>query len=98
MIPKSNFRFPRVERIRKDKDWSDCMTFEDLEKLKAKGKLAKRHLDNDINEANEEEEQQQPRRREQHQHRTKRVDAQTFRVCRCAGWWVDGGWWRGWLS
>ena len=63
MIPKSNFRFPRVERIRKDKDWSDCMTFEDLEKLKAKGKLAKRHLDNDINEANEDEEQQPKKRK-----------------------------------
>ena len=47
VIPKSNFRFPRVERIREDKNWSDCMTFEDLEKLKSKGKLAKRHLENE---------------------------------------------------
>ena len=62
MISKSNFRFPRVERIREDKDWSDCMTFEDLEKLKAKGKLAKRHLDNDINEENEDEEQPKKRK------------------------------------
>ena len=54
VIPKSNFRFPRVERIREDKNWSDCMTFEDLEKLKSKGKLAKRHLEN---------EEQQPKKR-----------------------------------
>ena len=27
-------RFPRVERVRDDKSWYDCMTFEELEEMK----------------------------------------------------------------
>ncbi|XP_048358612.1 DNA ligase 4 [Sphaerodactylus townsendi] len=40
-------RFPRIEKIREDKKWSECMTLDLLEQLrgKASGKLATKHLD-----------------------------------------------------
>ncbi|XP_072332377.1 DNA ligase 4 isoform X2 [Scyliorhinus torazame] len=40
-------RFPRIEKIRDDKDWYDCMTLHDLDQLhnKASGKLASKHVD-----------------------------------------------------
>lgn len=40
-------RFPRIEKIREDKEWYDCMTLDDLEQFreKASGKLASKHLD-----------------------------------------------------
>ncbi|XP_053311243.1 DNA ligase 4 [Spea bombifrons] len=40
-------RFPRIEKIREDKDWYECMTLDDLEHFreKASGKLASKHLD-----------------------------------------------------
>nr|XP_023667131.1 DNA ligase 4 [Paramormyrops kingsleyae] len=39
-------RFPRIERIREDKEWHQCMTLDDLDQLQSKssGKLASRHL------------------------------------------------------
>lgn len=39
-------RFPRIEKIREDKEWYDCMTVELLEQLRSKafGKLATKHL------------------------------------------------------
>ncbi|KAM5179926.1 DNA ligase 4 [Mantella aurantiaca] len=39
-------RFPRIEKIREDKEWYDCMTIDDLEQFreKASGKLASKHL------------------------------------------------------
>lgn len=39
-------RFPRIERIREDKEWHQCMTLDDLNQFrsKASGKLASRHL------------------------------------------------------
>ncbi|TSK17853.1 DNA ligase 4 [Bagarius yarrelli] len=39
-------RFPRIERIREDKEWYECMTLEELSQFrdKASGKLASRHL------------------------------------------------------
>ncbi|XP_015339575.1 DNA ligase 4 [Marmota marmota marmota] len=39
-------RFPRIEKIRDDKEWHECMTLEDLEQLrgKASGKLASKHF------------------------------------------------------
>ncbi|CAG00994.1 unnamed protein product, partial [Tetraodon nigroviridis] len=39
-------RFPRIERIREDKEWHECMTLAQLEQFrgKASGKLASRHL------------------------------------------------------
>lgn len=39
-------RFPRIEKIREDKEWYECMTLEDMEQLrgKASGKLASKHL------------------------------------------------------
>ncbi|XP_062270491.1 DNA ligase 4 [Scomber scombrus] len=44
-------RFPRIERIRDDKEWHQCMTLAELDQFrsKASGKLASRHLriDND---------------------------------------------------
>ncbi|XP_006846744.1 PREDICTED: DNA ligase 4 [Chrysochloris asiatica] len=42
-------RFPRIEQIREDKEWHNCMTLDDLEQLRGKayGKLATRHLDVD---------------------------------------------------
>uniref|UniRef100_A0A8D0E747 DNA ligase n=1 Tax=Salvator merianae TaxID=96440 RepID=A0A8D0E747_SALMN len=48
-------RFPRIERIREDKEWHDCMTLDLIEQLrgKASGKLATRHLDVDDNEPQE---------------------------------------------
>lgn len=44
-------RFPRIEKIRDDKEWHQCMTLAELDQFrsKASGKLASRHLhiDND---------------------------------------------------
>ncbi|KAM4860192.1 DNA ligase 4 isoform 1-T3 [Thomomys bottae] len=42
----STLRFPRIEKIREDKEWHECMTLDDLEQLrgKASGKLASKHL------------------------------------------------------
>ncbi|XP_007196835.1 DNA ligase 4 isoform X2 [Balaenoptera acutorostrata] len=39
-------RFPRIEKIREDKEWHECTSLEDLEQLrgKASGKLASKHL------------------------------------------------------
>lgn len=39
-------RFPRIEKIRDDKEWHECMTLDQLEQLrgKASGKLASKHL------------------------------------------------------
>lgn len=39
-------RFPRIEKIRDDKEWHQCMTLMELEQFrsKASGKLASRHL------------------------------------------------------
>uniref|UniRef100_A0A8D0GAI5 DNA ligase n=1 Tax=Sphenodon punctatus TaxID=8508 RepID=A0A8D0GAI5_SPHPU len=39
-------RFPRIEKIREDKEWHECMTLDLLEQLrgKASGKLASKHL------------------------------------------------------
>ncbi|KFZ51793.1 DNA ligase 4 [Antrostomus carolinensis] len=39
-------RFPRIEKIREDKEWYECMTSDMLEDLrsKAEGKLASKHL------------------------------------------------------
>lgn len=39
-------RFPRIEKIREDKEWHGCMTLAELEQFrsKASGKLASRHL------------------------------------------------------
>ncbi|KAI5618496.1 DNA ligase 4 isoform X1 [Silurus asotus] len=39
-------RFPRIERIREDKEWYDCMTLDELNQFrdKASGKLASRHF------------------------------------------------------
>ncbi|KYO41296.1 DNA ligase 4 [Alligator mississippiensis] len=40
-------RFPRIEKIREDKEWHECMTLSMLEQLRgrASGKLASKHLD-----------------------------------------------------
>ncbi|XP_030636555.1 DNA ligase 4 [Chanos chanos] len=40
-------RFPRIERIREDKEWYQCMTLDELNQFrgKASGKLASRHFD-----------------------------------------------------
>ncbi|XP_010788208.1 DNA ligase 4 [Notothenia coriiceps] len=45
-------RFPRIEKIREDKEWHQCMTLAELDQLrgKASGKLASRHLYIDGNE------------------------------------------------
>lgn len=45
-------RFPRIEKIRDDKEWSQCMTLAELDQFrsKASGKLASRHLQIDDNE------------------------------------------------
>ncbi|KAK3510421.1 hypothetical protein QTP70_005919 [Hemibagrus guttatus] len=39
-------RFPRIERIREDKEWHECVTLDELSQFrdKASGKLASRHL------------------------------------------------------
>ncbi|XP_053419432.1 DNA ligase 4 isoform X2 [Nycticebus coucang] len=39
-------RFPRIEKIRDDKEWHECMTVDDLQQLrgKASGKLASKHF------------------------------------------------------
>lgn len=39
-------RFPRIEKIREDKDWHQCMTLDDLSQFRsrASGKLASRHF------------------------------------------------------
>ncbi|CAH1249356.1 LIG4 [Branchiostoma lanceolatum] len=38
-------RFPRLEKVRDDKEWSDCMTLDELDDMRknAEGKLASRH-------------------------------------------------------
>jgi len=43
-------RFPRVEKVRDDKDWFDCMTVDELEQLKmmASGRLTHQHMDDDM--------------------------------------------------
>ncbi|XP_019385218.1 PREDICTED: DNA ligase 4 isoform X2 [Crocodylus porosus] len=48
-------RFPRIEKIREDKEWHECMTLSMLEELrgKASGKLASKHLDVANNEPQE---------------------------------------------
>ncbi|XP_053139773.1 DNA ligase 4 isoform X2 [Hemicordylus capensis] len=48
-------RFPRIERIREDKEWHECMTLDLLEQLRGKafGKLATKHLDIDDDEPQE---------------------------------------------
>ena len=57
------FRFPRVEKIREDKDCNDCMTITDLEALKARG-MAKSYLyDDDDDDKNGDSIQQQTKRR-----------------------------------
>ncbi|XP_044287857.1 DNA ligase 4 [Varanus komodoensis] len=40
-------RFPRIEKIREDKEWHECMTLDLLEQLrgKASGKLASKHFE-----------------------------------------------------
>ncbi|KAJ4924127.1 hypothetical protein JOQ06_000367 [Pogonophryne albipinna] len=45
-------RFPRIEKIRDDKEWHQCMTLAELDQFrgKASGKLASRHLFIDDNE------------------------------------------------
>ncbi|TKS66265.1 DNA ligase 4 [Collichthys lucidus] len=45
-------RFPRIEKIREDKEWHQCMTLAELDQFrsKASGKLASRHLRIDDNE------------------------------------------------
>uniref|UniRef100_A0A1A8MNP4 DNA ligase n=4 Tax=Nothobranchius pienaari TaxID=704102 RepID=A0A1A8MNP4_9TELE len=45
-------RFPRIEKIRDDKEWHQCMTLAELDQFrsKASGKLASRHLNIDNNE------------------------------------------------
>uniref|UniRef100_A0A1A7X9Y5 DNA ligase n=1 Tax=Iconisemion striatum TaxID=60296 RepID=A0A1A7X9Y5_9TELE len=45
-------RFPRIEKIRDDKEWHQCMTLAELDQFrsKASGKLASRHLNIDDNE------------------------------------------------
>ncbi|XP_070569622.1 DNA ligase 4-like [Ptychodera flava] len=42
-------RFPRLEKVRDDKEWHQCMTVEEMEKLRelGGGKLAKRQMDLD---------------------------------------------------
>ncbi|CAO2611378.1 DNA ligase 4 [Lemmus lemmus] len=42
----TTLRFPRIEKIRDDKEWHECMTLGDLEELRgrAAGKLATKHL------------------------------------------------------
>ncbi|XP_069492673.1 DNA ligase 4 [Ambystoma mexicanum] len=42
-------RFPRIEKIREDKEWHQCMTLDELDELKQKasGKLASKHFDID---------------------------------------------------
>lgn len=45
-------RFPRIEKIRHDKEWHQCMTLAELDQFrsKASGKLASRHVTIDDNE------------------------------------------------
>nr|XP_032827721.1 DNA ligase 4 isoform X1 [Petromyzon marinus]XP_032827722.1 DNA ligase 4 isoform X1 [Petromyzon marinus] len=38
-------RFPRIERIRDDKAWHECLTLAGLRALRAAGRLTKRHVD-----------------------------------------------------
>jgi DNA ligase-4 len=44
MILVFQFRFPRVEQVRYDKSWTDCMTLEELQSLRGRsdGKLARK--------------------------------------------------------
>ncbi|KAM9820546.1 DNA ligase 4 [Neosynchiropus ocellatus] len=45
-------RFPRIEKLREDKEWYQCMTLAELDQFrgKASGKLASRHLQIDADE------------------------------------------------
>lgn len=49
---RCTLRFPRIEKIRDDKDWHQCMTLAELDQFrnKASGKLASRHVHIDSNE------------------------------------------------
>ena len=38
-------RFPRLEKVRDDKEWYDCMTFTELEELRAVSIRSKNELD-----------------------------------------------------
>lgn len=41
-----SLRFPRVMKIRNDKSWKDCMTYEELKQLQKQGKLfGKKHVE-----------------------------------------------------
>lgn len=42
-------RFPRVEKVRSDKNWNECLTLKELEELRkeTQGKLVSRHMDED---------------------------------------------------
>uniref|UniRef100_A0A1A8NYI9 DNA ligase n=1 Tax=Nothobranchius rachovii TaxID=451742 RepID=A0A1A8NYI9_9TELE len=52
-------RFPRIEKIRDDKEWHQCMTLAELDQFrsKASGKLASRHLNIDNDEPQKKEEE-----------------------------------------
>lgn len=56
-------RFPRIERIRDDKEWYDCMTLDELNQFRAKasGKLASRHLSIDQDEPDKKKRKLAPR-------------------------------------
>ncbi|XP_063243477.1 DNA ligase 4 [Bacillus rossius redtenbacheri] len=72
-------RFPRVEKIRYDKNWSECLTtaeFEDL-RQKASGLLYSRHVDTDERAA------ASPRKKQQA--REKPCLAESFRSCDLSG-------------
>ncbi|KAJ9575396.1 hypothetical protein L9F63_025654, partial [Diploptera punctata] len=81
IIPSNSFkvdytlRFPRVETIRYDKKWSDCMTLADFENLRkeASGKLYSRHID-----ANETVEKS-PRKRQRVTAKATRILGEQFR-------------------
>lgn len=57
-------RFPRIEKIRDDKDWHQCMTLAELEQLrgKASGKLASRHVHIDDGEPHRKKKRKLPAR------------------------------------
>ncbi|XP_031147734.1 DNA ligase 4 [Sander lucioperca] len=55
-------RFPRIEKIREDKEWHQCMTLAELDQFrgKASGKLASRHLRIDGDEPEKKKKRTQP--------------------------------------
>lgn len=55
-------RFPRIEKIREDKAWHECMTLAELEQFrsKASGKLASRHLSIDDGEPHKKKQRRVP--------------------------------------